>query len=90
MRVRAAAGVTQVDRDVQICELLAERFRQTDDTGLGGGVGTGVGVAFLAGNRGDVDDSAVALSFHRRYDGAIHMEGADQVHIHDVLDFATG
>ncbi len=49
-----------VDRDVLAGELLAERLRQRDDAGLGGAVGRGVGVAFLAGDRRDRDDAAVA------------------------------
>ena len=50
-----------VDEDVVLRQFLAERFRQRDQAGLRGRIMRGVGIAFLAGDRGDVDDAAVVL-----------------------------
>ena len=61
MRVFAAAGVMQLTAMFVAGQLLAERLGQRDDAGLGGAVGRGVRVAFLAGDRRDVDDAAVPL-----------------------------
>ena len=54
-----------VDGDVVPGEFLAERLGQGDDAGLRRAVGRGVGIAFLAGNRGDVHDAAVVLGAHQ-------------------------
>jgi hypothetical protein len=53
-----------VDGDVVAGEFLAERLGERDDAGLGGRIGRGVGVALLAGDRGDVDDAAVIARLH--------------------------
>ena len=39
----------------------------------------GVGVALLAGDRGDVDDAAVVLLDHRRHDGLAADEGPVEI-----------
>ena len=57
--VLTAAGVTQLTRMPVLRELLAERLGQPDDGGLRRRVGRRVRIAFLAGDRGDVDDPAV-------------------------------
>ena len=59
--VLAAAGVTQLTRMFFGREFLAQRFRQPDQAGLRGAVMRGSWDSFLAGNRGDVDDAAVAV-----------------------------
>src|SRR5580693_6418895 len=49
----------------------------------------GVGVAFLAGDRGDVDDAAVFLGEHRRHDRLAADEGAveiDAQHLAPLLE----
>jgi 3-oxoacyl-[acyl-carrier protein] reductase len=68
-----------VDRDVVGRELLAERLGQRDHPGLGGGIGAGGRVALLAGDRGDVDDPAVALLDHQRHDRAAAVEDRVEV-----------
>ena len=50
-------------------ELLAEALGEPDHAGLGGAVGAGVGVAFLAGDGGGVDDAAVTAFAQVRHDG---------------------
>src|SRR5688572_30083928 len=67
--------------DLRLGELLAERFRQPDHRRLGGAVGRGVGVALLAGDRGDVDDAAVILRQQIRHDGPVAVEEAVDVDI---------
>src|SRR5712675_42670 len=57
-----------VDRDFVTGELLAERLCQCDQAGFRSRIMRGVGVAFLAGDRGDVDDAAVILPDHVRDD----------------------
>jgi hypothetical protein len=44
----------------------------------------GVGVAFLARHRGDVDDPAVLVGDHLRHDRAAHQVGRDQVDLDDA------
>ena len=66
----------RVDEDVVLREFLAERFGQRDQAGLRGRIVRGVGIAFLAGDRGDVDDAAVFLLQHRRHDRLAADEGA--------------
>src|SRR5882672_11082931 len=55
-----------IDRDVVARQFLAQRFRQRDHAGFGGRVRAGIGVAFLAGDRRNVDDAAVVLRDHQR------------------------
>src|SRR5919106_4388882 len=50
-------------------ELLAERFGECDEAAFGRAEGGGVGVAFLAGDRSDVDDAPVARFHHVRHHG---------------------
>ena len=68
-----------VDRDVVGRELLAERLGQRDHAGLRRRIGRRVRIAFLAGDRGDVDDAAVVLRDHRRHDGAAAVERAVEI-----------
>ena len=51
----------RVDGDVVAGEFLAERLRQRDHAGLRRRIVRGVRIAFLAGDRGDVDDPPVLL-----------------------------
>ena len=57
--VRTAAGVTALTVTPLPRELLAERLGEADHRRLRRRVGRGVGVALLAGDRGDVDDAPV-------------------------------
>src|SRR5205807_7593098 len=75
-------GRDAVDRDVVFGELLAERFGQRDQRGLGGRIGGGIRIALLAGDRRDVDDPPVVLRDHVRYDRATAMERAVEVDRH--------
>jgi hypothetical protein len=50
-----------------------------DEAALGRSVGRGIRVALLAGDGGDVDDSAIARLHHVRHDGAAAQEGAGEV-----------
>ena len=68
-----------IDRDVVGRELLAERLGQADDAGLGGRIGGGVGVAFLAGDRGDIGDAAVVPLDHAGDDRLAAIERAGEV-----------
>ena len=74
----------RVDGDVVLGALLADRLGHADDAGLGGGVGGGVGVALLAGDRGDVDDAAVVAGLHAGQHGAVDVEGAVEVDLDDA------
>ena len=56
----------RIDHDVVLGKLLAERLRQRDQAGFRGRVMRGVGIAFLAGDGGDVDDAPVVLLDHQR------------------------
>ena len=85
--VLAAAGRDGIDGDVVAGELLAERLGQRDHAGLGGRVVGGVGVAFLAGDRGDVDDAPVVLRDHAGHDRARADEGAVEVDAHHLAPF---
>ena len=78
-------GRDAVHRDVVAGQLLAERFGQRDDAGLRRAVGRGVRVAFLAGNRRDVDDAAVVLPDHVRHDGAAAQKDAGQIDVEHLL-----
>src|SRR5690606_30371797 len=72
-------GRDGVHRDIVFGELLAERFGEADHARLGGGVGGEVRVAFLAGDRRDVDDAAVVPRLHRRDDDLVDVKGAVEV-----------
>ena len=72
-----------VDEDVPGRELLAERLGQADQPRLRRAVVRRVRVAFLAGDRRDVDDPAVAARDHVRDDRAAGEEGAGQVDVDD-------
>ena len=73
-----------IDRDVVARELLAERFGQRDDAGLGGRIGGRVRIALLAGDRGDIDDAAVVLRDHQRHDRAAAIELAVEIDAHHL------
>jgi hypothetical protein len=64
MAVFTAAGVTQFTRTPVSASSLPSDLVKPMTRGLAGAVGAGVGVAVLAGHRGDVDDAAVALLAH--------------------------
>ncbi len=72
-------GRHAVDCDVVAGKLLAERLRQRDHAGLGRGIGAGIGVALLAGDRGDIDDPAIALGDHQRRHRLQAVENAVEV-----------
>ena len=65
-------------------KLLRQRFRQRDQAGLRRAVVRGVRVAFLAGDRRDVDDAAVTLLDHLRHDRAAGQERPDEVDLDDA------
>ncbi len=69
----------RIDEDVMRGKLLAERFRQRDQAGLGRRIVRGVRIALLAGDRGDVHDAPVFLLEHRRHDRLADDEGAVEV-----------
>ena len=73
-----------VDGDVLPRQFLPERFRQRDDAGLGRAVGRGIRIAFLAGDRRDVDDAAVAAGAHHRHDRPAAQKHAGQVDVEDA------
>ena len=77
----------RVDEDVVLREFLAERFRQRDQAGLRGRIMRGVGVAFLAGDRGDVDDAAVFLFEHRRHHRLAADEGPVEIDAQHLAPF---
>src|SRR6185436_11705343 len=79
-----------VDQHPRLSELLPERFRQRDYARLGCRVGDRVGIAFLAGDRGDVDDAAVLRLHHLRRDGAAAQELAGEVDAQHALPFLDG
>src|SRR3546814_9309259 len=64
---------------------LFRSLGQRDHAGLGGAVGRRIGVAFLAGDRGDIDDAAIALMLHRRHHGTAAVEHVGQVDIDHLL-----
>ena len=68
-----------VDEHAVFGELLAERFGQADQPGLRRAVVRRVGVALLAGDRRDVDDTSVAARDHVRHDRAAGQVRRDQV-----------
>ena len=74
-----------VDQHARGGNFFGDRFGQADDARLRGRVGDGVRVAFLAGDRGDVDDAAGAGVDHDRDDGLAAEEYAGQVDVHDLL-----
>ena len=77
----------RVDEDVVLREFLAERFCQRDQAGLRGRVMRGVGVAFLAGDGGDVDDAAVLLLQHRRHHRLAADEGPVEIDAQHLAPF---
>ena len=66
---------------------LPRRLGQRDHARLGGRVGHRVRVAFLAGDRSDVDDAAVARLHHVRRDRAAAQELAGEVDAQHALPF---
>ena len=76
-----------VDQHAGLRELLAERLGQRDHARLRRRVGDRVRVAFLAGDRGDVDDAAVLRLHHVRRDGAAAEELAGEVDAQHALPF---
>jgi len=76
-----------VDGDVVLGDFLGERLGERDDAGLGGGVGRGGRVAFLAGDRGDVGDASVILLDHSGDDGPAADELAAQIDADDAVPF---
>src|SRR6267142_1592950 len=81
-------GRHAVDQHAGLGKLLAERLGERDQSALGRSVGGRVGIAFLAGDRGDVDDAAVAGLHHVRYHGAAAEKRAIEVDIDDALPLA--
>ena len=71
-------------------QFLAQRFGEADHAGLGGGIGRRLGIAFLAGHRGDVDDAAIALRQHQRHDLAAAIERAVQVDVDHLKPAVQG
>ena len=65
-------------------------FVNADHRGLRGGVGAGHRVAFLAGDRRDVDDAAVAVLAHLRDGGPVGVEDAVQVDRVHALPLVVG
>ena len=57
-----------------------------DHAGLRGGVGAGIGIALLAGDRGDVDDPAVVPIDHAADQGPVQVEDAHQVDVDDPAE----
>src|SRR3546814_4521321 len=60
-------------------QFLAEALGQPDDARLGRRIGRSVGIAFFAGDRGDVDDPAITAREHQRHHRAAAIEQAVQV-----------
>ena len=65
-------------------QLLAQRLGEAQHRRLGGGIGAGIGVAFLAGDGGDIDDAAIAGFHHHRGDGAAAIEQSVDVDVHHL------
>ena len=76
-----------VDAHARGRKLLAERLGERDHAGLRGGIGAGVRIALLAGDRGDVDDAPVAALLHARHHRAAGEERTGQVHVHHGTPF---
>src|SRR5919198_1374909 len=74
-------GRYAVDEHATLGELLAERLGERDQAAFGGGIGGGVGIALLAGDRGDVDDAAVARLYHVRHHGAAAEKRTVEIYI---------
>src|ERR1700754_2290243 len=95
MRVLAVAGGTALMAMSYVAHSLptalvmpvAPVLGHADDAGLGGGVGSGIGIAFLAGDGGDVDDAAVVASLHAREHRAVDVEGAVEIDVDDAAPF---
>src|SRR5260370_25959471 len=73
-----------VDRDFVTGEFLAERLCQCDQAGLRSRILRGAGGAFLAGDRGDVDDAAVILPDHVRHDRLAADERSVEIDAQDL------
>ena len=78
-------GRDAVDEHARRGDVLADRLRHADHRGLGGRVGGRHRVALLAGDRGQVDDAAVAARDHARERGAVGVEDAVGVDRHHAL-----
>ncbi len=85
-----SGGGNAVDGEIVAGSFFSEGFGEGDDAGLGGAVSHGVGVAFLAGDGGDVDDAAVVVTEHVGDDGAAAEEDAGEVDVEDLLPIFDG
>ncbi len=74
-----------VHQHARLRQLLAERLGERDDPGLGRRIRHRVGIAFLAGDRGDVDDAAVSRLDHVRRDRAAAQELAGEIDSEDPV-----
>src|SRR5215207_576044 len=85
------AGRYGVDQDVLGDELLGHRPGEGADASLGGRVRCGARSAPVAGgDRGHVDDPALALALHQRQDGPGTEEDALQVDVHHAVPEVFG
>ena len=87
IRVLAVAGVMALTAMSYLAQFLAERLGHADHPGLGGGIGGQVRVAFLAGDRRDVDDAAVIAGLHRGDHHLVDVEGAVEIDLDDPAPF---
>ena len=71
----------RIHQDACCGELLAQTLCHADHAGLGGAIGSGVRVAFLARRGGDVDDAAVLPFQHVGDDGTAEVERRLQVQV---------
>ena len=76
-----------VHDDAFLSELFAQRFGQSDHASFGGAVVCGVGIAFFASNRSDVDDATVAALEHHWHDLMAAMKTAIQIDVHHAFPF---
>src|SRR5574337_787198 len=73
----------RIDGHAVLGELLAERLREADRKSTRGAIGGGGRIAFLAGDRGDIDDAPVAARFHQLCNDAIAVEEPVDVDVED-------
>ena len=74
-----------VDRNILTGEFLAEGFRQGNHACFGCGVGRCVRVPFLAGNRGNIDDPAIAVGDHAWNHCLAAIEDAVEINVDNLF-----
>jgi hypothetical protein len=71
-------------------QFLAQRFGQADHGCLAGAVGAGIGIAFLARDRGQIDDAPVTTRQHMRRNRPVAVEQTVDVDVEHPLPALDG